>query len=390
MMGVLSMHRYRISRWIGLTVVLMTAASVHAQTLPTVTGRTLTLPTSPNHKLFIHDNYEMPTSGVDVLVHFHGNPPTVNNNAGYADLNAVIINVTYNGFSSAYSTPFSDPSLFGNVLNSALSMLRAQPDFDGSTTWDQVGISSFSAGYGAVREILKQPTYYDQIDGLLLADSLYASFTSSSNHTPLASQMVDFKRFAQDAANGLKSMTVSHSQVLTYTYANTAETADNLMQHVGVSPTATSEPGLGTLQFYRKANLGNFNVWGATGADATAHTKHLQYMAEWLTDMPFNDVFVPLVTGDLNGDGFVGIDDLNTMLGLWNLPVPVGSIQYGDIAGNGDGYVGIDDLNVLLANWNAGVPPVVSVSAPEPTSLGWLSVAGIGILARRYASRIYL
>jgi len=363
--------------------VFCSVVSVNAQTLPTVTGRTFTLPTSPNHKLFIPDDYEIPTGGVDVLVHFHGNPPTVNNNAGYADLNAVIINVTYSGFSSAYSTPFSDPTLFGNVLNGALGTLRAQPDFDTSTVWDQVGISSFSAGYGAVREILKQPTYYDQIDGLLLADSLYASFTSSSNHTPLASQMVNFKRFAQDAANGLKSMTVSQSQVLTYTYANTAETADDLMQHVGISPTATSESGLGTLQFYRKANIGNFNVWGATGADAPAHSKHLQYMAEWLTDMPFDDVFIPPVTGDINGDGFVGIDDLNTILGLWNLPVPVGSTEYGDIAGNGDGFVGIDDLNVLLANWNAGTPPSDVVVVPEPVSLTWIVGIGFAFMTRR-------
>ena len=383
-MGATSMVRGRIVCGFSLAVVL-SASSVLAQTIPTVTGRTLTLPTSANHKLFIPDSYEPATSGVDVLVHFHGDPSTVNNNAGYADLNAVIINVTYSGLSSAYSTPFSNPALFGSVLDGALNTLRAQPDFEASTQWDQLGISSFSAGYGAVREILKQPTYYDQIDGLLLADSLYASFTSSADHTPLASQMVNFKRFALDAANGSKSMTVSHSQVQTFTYANTAETADALMQHVGTAPTATSETGLGTLQFYRKASLGNFNVWGATGASASSHTQHLQYMAEWLTDMPFIDSFVPLLTGDINGDGFVGIDDLNTILSSWNQAVPVGSIPHGDVAGIGDGYVGIDDLNVVLAHWNTGAPPAVSATVPEPASLIGLAALGIGLVARRSA-----
>jgi len=367
------MTRYKVANRVSLLIVMLVATPVLAQVIPPVSGRTFTLPTSPNHKLFIPDSFDPSASGVDVLVHFHGDPATVNNNAGYADLNAVIVNVTYNGFSSAYSTPFSDPALFGNILDGALNTLKAQPDFDASTHWDQLGISSFSAGYGAVREILKQPSYYDQIDGLILADSLYASFTSASDHTPNASQMVNFKRFALDAANGLKTMTVSHSLVQTYTYANTAETADDLMQYVGVSPTATNETGLGTLQFYRKASLGNFNVWGATGSNAAAHTQHLQYMAQWLDDLPFTDIFVPPLTGDINADGFVGIDDLNLILSSWNQSVPIGSITHGDIAGNGDGFIGIDDLNVLLSNWNAGTPPPqVLALVPEPGMFGLL------------------
>jgi hypothetical protein len=366
----------------GMSVVMFMAARGYAQVIPTVTGRTFTLPTSANHKLFIPDGFDLSAQGVDVLVHFHGNPATVNNNAGYAGLNTVIVNVTYSGFSSAYSTPFSDPTLFGNVLDSALSTLRGQPDFPANTQWDQLGISSFSAGYGAVREILKQPTYYDQIDGLLLADSLYAGFTSSSDHTPVAYQMVDFKRFALDAANAQKTMIVSHSQVQTYTYANTAETADNLMQHVGVTPVSTTESGLGTLQFYRKAQLGDFSVWGATGADAPAHSRHLQYMGQWLGDLPFDDVVLPPpITGDINADGFVGITDLNILLGNWNQSVPMGSISDGDISGIGDGYVGIDDLNVILGNWNAGTPPT-SAAVPEPASATLFTLTAMCLLRR--------
>lgn len=57
--------------------------------------------------------------------------------------------------------------------------------------------------------------------------------------------------------------------------------------------------------------------------------------------------------GDLNFDGFVGIDDLNTILGAWNQPVPAGSIA----DPSGDGFVGIDDLGLVLVNWNVGLPP---------------------------------
>ena len=76
----------------------------------------------------------------------------------------------------------------------------------------------------------------------------------------------------------------------------------------------------------------------------------------------------PPLVGDINRDGFVGIDDLNVILGYWNLPVPKGSHIHGDIAGNGDGFIGIDDLNQLLSNWNAGSLPVSAPSVPEPTA----------------------
>ncbi|WP_428388466.1 hypothetical protein [Mucisphaera sp.] len=256
------------------------------QVLPPVSGTTLTLGTSPNHQLFIPDDLDVLGDEVDLLVHFHGASDTVNRNAGHSGLNAVIVNVSYSGFSSAYSGPFSDPALFGDLLESARTTLASRPGFSTELAWDAVSVSSFSAGYGAVREILKQPAYFQRIDGLLLADSLYASFTSSSDQTPRDSQMVDFRAFAQAAANGDKTMIVSHSQVQTFTYSNTAETADDLMAYVGAVPTPTSETGLGSLSFYRKAEAGNFSVWGAQGADGDAHLEHLRYMGEWLDDLP--------------------------------------------------------------------------------------------------------
>ncbi|MEZ6191109.1 MAG: hypothetical protein R3C45_07420 [Phycisphaerales bacterium] len=36
---------------------------------------------------------------------------------------------------------------------------------------------------------------------------------------------------------------------------------------------------------------------------------------------------------------------------------------------SGDGFVGIEDLNIVLGNWNAGTPPTDGANIPEPTSL---------------------
>lgn len=89
------------------------------------------------------------------------------------------------------------------------------------------------------------------------------------------------------------------------------------------------------------------------------------------------------IIGDLNGDGFVGIDDLNLVLGAWNQGVPPGNALADP---SGDGFVGIADLNVVLGNWNAGVPPVPPgdglVNVPEPGTL-WLVGAGGLMWVRR-------
>jgi Bacterial Ig-like domain/FG-GAP repeat/RTX calcium-binding nonapeptide repeat (4 copies) len=71
---------------------------------------------------------------------------------------------------------------------------------------------------------------------------------------------------------------------------------------------------------------------------------------------------VPLV-GDLDGDGFVGIADLNIVLGNWNQAVPPADPR-ADV--DGDNFVGIVDLNAVLGNWNAGTPPVAQASASSP------------------------
>ena len=88
----------------------------------------------------------------------------------------------------------------------------------------------------------------------------------------------------------------------------------------------------------------------------------------------------PLLEGDLNGDGFVGVDDLNIVLVNWNQNVTPGDLASGDPTG--EGFVGVDDLNIVLVNWNNGTPPSGS-AVPEPASLALFTMAGASILARR-------
>jgi hypothetical protein len=80
----------------------------------------------------------------------------------------------------------------------------------------------------------------------------------------------------------------------------------------------------------------------------------------WIMD---SSNFSPLVYGDLDGDGFVGQDDLNEVLAQWGEEVGLGyRADY-----NSDGFIGQDDLNVVLAAWGSGSLPTFA-TVPEPST----------------------
>jgi hypothetical protein len=94
-----------------------------------------------------------------------------------------------------------------------------------------------------------------------------------------------------------------------------------------------------------------------------------------------NDLALILIAldGDLDSDGFVGITDLNIVLGNWNLNVTPGDQLMGDPSG--DGFVGIEDLNTVLGNWNAGSPPAAGSPVPEPAA--WVILCAGTLAASR-------
>lgn len=88
------------------------------------------------------------------------------------------------------------------------------------------------------------------------------------------------------------------------------------------------------------------------------------------------------IEGDLDGDGFVGISDLDVVLGNWNQLVAARDPLKGDP--NGDGFVGIADLDIVLGNWNAGTPPgEAGANVPEPGIVLSLGAGLCGMAIRR-------
>ncbi len=136
-------------------------------------------------------------------------------------------------------------------------------------------------------------------------------------------------------------------------------------------------------------------AWTLAGATSMSSSALLDRLlitsgnrATWFLDelrlgTSFGDVvsnFEPTLMGDLDGDGFVGIADLNIVLGAWNQNVPPGNPLADP---SGDGFVGIEDLNLVLGNWNTGTPPTIGTpNIPEPSTLGLFVLSGV-IFTRR-------
>ena len=169
---------------------------------------------------------------------------------------------------------------------------------------------------------------------------------------------------------------------------------DWYLNPMGITPGQVSINPIGTtleLSPLGPMQAGTYTIIDTTGGAVTGMFEHVVGIGLYpgLVDVLYSPSTVSIrlnwdyFPGDLDGDGFVGIDDLNTVLAAWNQSVTPYDLSSGDITG--DGYIGIDDLTAVLANWNTGTPPPpeASTTIPEPASLGLLSLGVMWGSARR-------
>ncbi len=244
--------------------------------------------------LFIPDAFDPDAAGgLDLLIHFHVGLDFLARQVVDARLNAVMIHISPGGFSSAYRVPFEeDRELFGRLLDEALGHVRGRGDVADDAGWRRVNISSFSAGYGAVRELLQDDGYVARIDGLALCDTVYAGYVQQGGvNIPSPGQVAPFIAFARLAAHedSGKVMVMTHSYLEPGTYAGTHEVAQAVVDAVGADDHAIDEEGPQGMRLLRRATLGRLTVIGVEGNDGPAHMKHLHTVAHWLAMLDWGE-----------------------------------------------------------------------------------------------------
>jgi hypothetical protein len=242
------------------------------------------------YTLFVPNGWAAPVNRDIVLtVHFHGaNWFTIQEHAARG-LKGPLVNFDLGSGSEVYKTAFENDAQFARILRAVEKELQKRGGGK-EVRVSAVDISSFSAGYAAVRELLQVPEYFGLIRRIVLLDSLYARYKTGPRgrvvREPAYERIEPWVPFAQAAAKGQKTFLVTYSDVPTPTYANSADTAKGLAHAVGApiqpvaanSNPASSDPDYPLI---RRADLGRFYVWGYAGKDQKAHLTHARHLSEF-------------------------------------------------------------------------------------------------------------
>ncbi len=235
--------------------------------------------------LFVPDYYHLRPGKVPLLLHFQGARWLAEANFYQARVPGVLYTSSLEGLSRAFQGPFRDPGHLGAILADAEKKLSSLSG-KGKVEIGRLGITSFSAGFGAVREILKKKEYFERIDYLVMADSIYASYLSPKIRVPPIEQMVDFIRFAQQAVLGKKVMVVTHSHYHPKTYCGTWETADVLLACVGGKRKKVKEYTKRGVPIDDRFDRAGFHLLATDEATAVIHVDTLYMIGELLERFP--------------------------------------------------------------------------------------------------------
>jgi hypothetical protein len=140
-----------------------------------------------------------------------------------------------------------------------------------------VVLSAWSAGYGAVRAILRHEEYYRRVPWVVLLDGLHAGHQRGREGAArlVTADLDVFVRLARDAAAGRKRFLITHTRIVPSGYACTTECADYLIARAGLRRQKTEGEGPLGLPLQSEARKEGFRVLGCAGTTAADHIDHL-------------------------------------------------------------------------------------------------------------------
>jgi hypothetical protein len=216
-------------------------------------------------------------SPTPLLIFFHGGA-VVPEMAAERNGKTAVISVQIGAGSSVYAKPFLDPKLFGSLWREAEAKagVRFQP----------ITLAGWSAGCGAIRQIMSTPEYYEQIPNAIMIDGIHTGY-AGGKPGPLESQIEPenlqiFIKMARDAIAGTKRVIITHSEIFPGTFASTTETADYILKELGLRRRPLVKWGPMQTQELSEVRAGRFLLIGFAGNSAPDHVDQLQSLPEYL------------------------------------------------------------------------------------------------------------
>ena len=223
--------------------------------------------------------------GYDVVVHFHGHRaariPFVQVSRG-----TVFVGSDFGVGSHSYSKKFAVWRRFPHLLRSLNHALKKASGFDDAHI-RHLTLSAWSAGYGAINEILKLHGDED-VDAVVLLDGLHASWHPQAPRqggvdTVMLRRIEPIVSFARKAQQGEKLFFFTHSYVRTNSYVSTKLTADRLLLDLELQRTSLS-PSDDPEGRDSAVDVEGFHLWSYEGDREMAHCSHLRLLATIVRD----------------------------------------------------------------------------------------------------------
>lgn len=189
-----------------------------------------------------------------------------------------VVSVQAGSGSGTYARLFEDPRSFPRLV--------AEAEVKCGIKFTRVLLAGWSAGNGAIRQILRTPESYARVDGVLSIDGIHTDYPDGHpgpQESKIGTQNLDvWMRYARDAIAGRKRMVITHSEIFPGTFASTTETADYLVAQLGVHSQPVLKWGPMGLQQLSEARAGRFLLMGFAGNSAPDHVDQLHASPAWL------------------------------------------------------------------------------------------------------------
>ena len=218
-----------------------------------------------------------PNRPASLLFFFHGGDWLPELAASRQRQMAVVL-VQAGAGSGSYVQLFKDPTRFLSLIAAAESASHMH--------FSQIALGGWSAGCGAIRQILLDPASYDTVGRVLCIDGVHTGYTNGTpgpEESDLdASNLQVWLRFGRDAMAGKKRLIITHSEIFPGTFASTTETADWLLREwqLASHPVARFGP-MGT-QMLSRVSAGGLTVIGFAGNSAPDHVDEMNSLPEYL------------------------------------------------------------------------------------------------------------
>jgi hypothetical protein len=214
--------------------------------------------------------------GAAILFFFHGGTwlPEV----AAARNKVAVVTVQAGSGSGAYVRLFEDPARFPALLKEAESQAGVR--------FGRVMLGGWSAGCGAIRQILKASESYARVDAALMIDGIHSDYLDGKPG-PLESKIGGenleiWQQLARDAMAGRKRAIVTHSEIFPGTFASTTETSDYLLKQLNLARRPVLKWGPMGLQQLSEARAGKFLLLGYAGNSAPDHVDQLHSLPVFL------------------------------------------------------------------------------------------------------------